>query len=391
MKVIKIDVEDEKYPQRLLKIKNFPTEIYALGNINLLNSAYTVAIVGARKFTEYGNTVASEFAKELSKKDICIVSGMAMGIDGIAHNVAIENAGKTIAVLGCGLNYIYPPENEWLFHKILAKGGCIVSEYPPEIEPDSKKFPIRNRIVSGLSDAVLVVEARYRSGSTITAKFAKEQGKRVYAIPNSIYVKTGVGTNILIQEGATLVIDPAQIVEEVKNKDYINDTKIQNKIEENIQKLKARGYYNKSNRNRKAKNDEDTDCKNMEKQMESREVVEKYIQRKDTEDKTIKHRIINSIKLENSGRTTLVNKENTINTSVNSTKTIMPKEYLQIYRVLSTEPIHINELAKKLGTPIYEITPTLTMMEIEGYAYQPQNNYFMRNVGDVGLESINVK
>lgn len=379
MKAIKIDVEDEKYPQRLLKIKNFPTEIYALGNIDLLNAAYTVAIVGARKFTEYGNTVASEFTKELSKKDICIVSGMAMGIDGIAHNAAIENTGKTIAVLGCGLNYIYPPENEWLFHKILTKGGCIVSEYPPEVEPDSKKFPTRNRIVSGLSDAVLVVEARYRSGSTITAKFAKEQGKRVYAVPNSIYVKTGVGTNILIQEGATLVIDPAQVVEEVKNKDCINDTKIQNKIEENIQKLKARSYYNKSNRNRKARKNEDADCKNLENYIESREVVEKYIQRKD----------INNIKLEDSGRATPINKENTINTSVDSTKTIMPKEYLQIYRVLSAEPIHINELAKKLGTPIYEITPTLTMMEIEGYAYQPQTNYFMRNVGNVGLEILN--
>ena len=379
MKAIKIDVEDEKYPQRLLKIKNFPTEIYALGNIDLLNAAYTVAIVGARKFTEYGNTVASEFAKELSKKDICIVSGMAMGIDGIAHNAAIENTGKTIAVLGCGLNYIYPPENEWLFHKILTKGGCIVSEYPPEVEPDSKKFPTRNRIVSGLSDAVLVVEARYRSGSTITAKFAKEQGKRVYAIPNSIYVKTGVGTNILIQEGATLVIDPAQVVEEVKNKDCINDTKIQNKIEENIQKLKARTYYNKSNRNKKARKNEDADCKNLENYIESREVVEKYKQRKD----------INNIKLEDSGRATPINKENTINTSVDSTKTIMPKEYLQIYRVLSAEPIHINELAKKLGTPIYEITPTLTMMEIEGYAYQPQTNYFMRNVGNVGLEILN--
>ena len=379
MKAIKIDVEDEKYPQRLLKIKNFPAEIYALGNIDLLNAAYTVAIVGARKFTEYGNTVASEFAKELSKKDICIVSGMAMGIDGIAHNAAIENTGKTIAVLGCGLNYIYPPENEWLFHKILTKGGCIVSEYPPEVEPDSKKFPTRNRIVSGLSDAVLVVEARYRSGSTITAKFAKEQGKRVYAVPNSIYVKTGVGTNILIQEGATLVIDPAQVVEEVKNKDFINDTKIQNKIEENIQKLKARSYYNKSNRNRKARKNEDADCKNLENYIESREVVEKYIQRKD----------INNIKLEDSGRATPINKENTINTSVDSTKTIMPKEYLQIYRVLSAEPIHINELAKKLGTPIYEITPTLTMMEIEGYAYQPQTNYFMRNVGNMGLEILN--
>ena len=359
MEIIKIDVEEQKYPQRLLQIKNFPTEIYALGDINLLNTKHTVAIVGARKFTEYGNTVASAFAKELSKKDICIVSGMAIGIDGIAHNIAIENKGKTIAVLGCGLNYIYPAENEWLFHKILANGGCVISEYSPEIAPDSKKFPTRNRIVSGLSDAVLVVEARYRSGSTITAKYAKEQGKRVYAIPNSIYVKTGVGTNILIQEGATLIIDPIQIVEEVKNKKYINDTKIQNKKEVKNQKLKSRSYYNKSNRNRKNINDEDTDCKIL----------------KGSEEVILKNKEV-------------ISTENTIKPKVDSTKTIIPKEYLQIYRVLTDEPIHINDLAKKLKIPICKITPVLIMMEIEGYAYQAQNNYFMRNIGDVEKDNL---
>ena len=136
--------------------------------------------------------------------------------DGIAHNAAIEEKGKTVAVLGSGLNYIYPPENEWLFHKIIEKGGCIISEYSPETEPNNKNFPIRNRIISGLSDALLVLEAIHRSGSTITAKYAKQEGKLVYAIPNTIYISTGVGTNRLLQEGAILVTDPMQIVEEVK-------------------------------------------------------------------------------------------------------------------------------------------------------------------------------
>ncbi len=121
MEIIEIDIDKTKYPQRLLQIKSFPTKIYAVGNIELLNAKYTVAIVGSRKCTEYGRRVASEFSKKLSEKGICVVSGMAAGIDGIAHNAAIEECGKTIAVLGGGFNHIYPPENEWLFHKIVEK------------------------------------------------------------------------------------------------------------------------------------------------------------------------------------------------------------------------------------------------------------------------------
>lgn len=128
MEIIEIDIDKTKYPQRLLQIKSFPTKIYAVGNIELLNAKYTVAIVGSRKCTEYGRRVASEFSKKLSEKGICVVSGMAAGIDGIAHNAAIDECGKTIAVLGGGFNHIYPPENEWLFHKIVEKGGCVISE-----------------------------------------------------------------------------------------------------------------------------------------------------------------------------------------------------------------------------------------------------------------------
>ena len=216
MNVIEIELEDEKYPQRLLHIKNFPPKLFALGNIDLLNANCIIAIVGSRKSTEYGRKVATEFASELSKKGICIISGMAVGIDGIAHNAAIAEPGKTIAVLGGGFNHIYPPENEWLFHKILEKGGCIISEHSPETEPDRSKFPIRNRIISGVSDGVLVVEAFVKGGSTITAKYAKQEGKPVYAVPNGIYCTTSGGPNRLIQEGATLVTKPSQIIEDFK-------------------------------------------------------------------------------------------------------------------------------------------------------------------------------
>lgn len=339
MEVIRVDVEDENYPQRLLKIKNFPTEIYAVGNIELLNAKYTIGMVGSRKCTEYGRRAANEFAKTLSKKEICIISGMAVGIDGIAHNAAIEEEGKTIAVLGGGFNYIYPPENEWLFHKILERGGCIISEYSPDVEPDNKKFPIRNRIISGLSDAVLVIEAIHRSGSTITAKYAKAEGKTVFAIPNNIYVSTGVGTNRLIQEGAILVTSPIDIINIFRDEMQKTKKQTSNKTTNLMYEKKE---YNKTKNG----------------VMEEKEQIKIS--------KEIKEKIIGKIQEE----TTEKNEE--------PEKTIMPKDHLQIYRVLSDEPMHINEIANKLNKQVQEISQTITMMELEDIVYQPQTNYFIR-------------
>lgn len=321
MEIIEINIDNTKYPQRLLQIKSFPTKIYALGNTDLLNARHTIGIVGSRKCSEYGRKVANEFSQKLSEKGICIISGMAAGIDGIAHNAAIDECGKTIAVLGGGFNHIYPPENEWLFHKIVEKGGCVISEYSPEIEADKSKFPIRNRIISGLSDAVLVVEALFKSGSTITARLAKQEGKKVYAIPNNIYVSTAGGTNRLIQEGAFLVTNSMQI---------INDTISLEKI---------------INRKKLVKNEETKDNRSI---------------------------LNNKIKADNKNDE---NNESNLN--------IMPKEYLEVYKILSDVPIHINEISKRLEKPVYEISSVVTMMEIDGYAYQPQTNYFMKNLGDI--------
>ena len=362
MKIIKIDVEDEKYPQRLLRTKNFPTEIYAIGNIELLNAKYTIGIVGTRKCTEYGRRVANEFGKELSSKGICIISGLAMGIDGIAHNVAIEEQGKTIAVLGCGLNYIYPPENEWLFHKILEKGGCIISEYPTNTKPEKSHFPSRNRIISGLSDAVLVVEANYRSGSSITAKYAKKEGKVVYAIPNIIYATEGIGTNRLIREGAVLVTKPEQIIENIKFSENMgtSDVNLGNALMI-PNKRKKRLSSDKSKESQKF---ELQTLNNIKKKKEGENQVNEIVNESvDKED--------DKQKVENNKK---------------SIGDIMPKEYLQVYRILSDQPLHINEIAKNLEKSINEVIPTITMLEIEGYAYQPQTNYFMRNVEDGEIE-----
>ena len=204
---------DKKYPLKLLEIKDYPKELYVIGNEKLLNKK-SIAIVGSRDCTNYGAKYAERFAEQISRENICIVSGMAIGIDTCAHIGALKEKGNTIAVLGCGFNHIYPEENTELFNKIIENNGCVISEYPPETEADLSKFPLRNRIISALSNGVLVVEAKHRSGSTVTAKYAKEQEKKVFCIPGNIDLKTSVGTNRLIQIGAKLVVCAEDILTE---------------------------------------------------------------------------------------------------------------------------------------------------------------------------------
>ncbi len=153
-----------------------------------------------------------EFSFNLAKDDICIVSGMARGIDSFAHEAALNAKGKTIAVLGNGVDVIYPKENKILYEKIFRNNGLIISEYPMGTKPCKQNFPARNRIISGLSDGVLVIEARKNSGTNITVDFALEQGKEIFVIPGSIYSKTSDGTNFLIKEGAIPVTNYKDIL-----------------------------------------------------------------------------------------------------------------------------------------------------------------------------------
>lgn len=357
--IIKLDIEDKRYPKRLLEINNFPIELYVLGNIELLNSEYTVGIVGARKCTDYGRRVSKEFAKEISEKEICVVSGMALGIDSIAHDNALKKDGKTIAVLGSGFNYIYPKENEWLFYKILESGGCVISEYPPNIQADKRNFPLRNRIVSGLSDALLVVEAAYISGSSITAKYARLQGKKLYAIPNNIYANTGMGTNALIQKGAILVTKPEQIIDEIK------PTKT---------KVKASNKNNKNNESNKADNNNKRGNKNNKndksrKTNKNNESDESYMLDEKLENLNTEFNIDLNVKTD---------QKDIINYSTKKASIVKNKNYLMVYKMLSNMPLHINEIAIKLNKPVQEITSTIIMMEIEGYIEQIEPNYYIR-------------
>ena len=224
MKIQQIKYEDKKYPELLKNIKRPPKQLYVLGNAEILNMP-GIAIIGSRNCTEDGEKIAKDFASKLSSVGICIHSGLALGIDTQAHIGALNAGGKTIAVLGCGLKHIYPAKNKELFYKIINNGGAIISEYKSNEEPESKKFIERNRIVSGMSIGVLVVEAAYRSGTSITARFAKEEGKKVFCIPHNISDKLGIGTNKLLQQGAKCVITVNDILNEY---DFLNNIKISN-------------------------------------------------------------------------------------------------------------------------------------------------------------------
>lgn len=196
---------------------------------------------------------------------------------------------------------MYPKENEWLFHKILDNGGCIISEYAPNVEADTTYFPKRNRIISGVSDGVLVVEAAHRSGSTITAKYAKEQEKKVYVIPSNIDSSNGIGSNNLIVQGANFVIVPEQI-----KKDLF-------KIKTSKQKISSKKGGEKLTGNK-------------------------------------------------------------------TSKLEIPKQYIEIYNVLENGPMHINEIAKREGKPVQELSGILTLMEIEGFITRLAQNQYKREV-----------
>ena len=205
---------DEDYPKNLKEIYDPPFVLYVKGEF-LPADENAVAIVGSRGASFYGLSCAKDFSFRLSQYGLTIVSGMARGIDTVSHRASLDAGGRTIAVLGSGLNRIYPPENEGLFAEI-AKKGVVISQFALDTPPVAKNFPIRNRIISGLSRGVLVVEASLKSGALITARYALEQDRDVFAIPGKLSSPTSSGTNDLIKQGAKMVTEPEEILKELR-------------------------------------------------------------------------------------------------------------------------------------------------------------------------------
>lgn len=194
-----VTLADHLYPSLLKEIYNPPYMLYYKGSLHEFDK--TIAVVGSRKATPYGEKITRNISRSLSEHGFVIVSGMARGIDSFSHLGSLDALGKTIAVLGSGVDVLYPPENKKLYNSIVAE-GCVLSEFPPGTPPESWRFPARNRIISGLSLGVVVVEAAHKSGALITVDFALEQGREVFSVPGPINSKYSLGTNELIKQGA---------------------------------------------------------------------------------------------------------------------------------------------------------------------------------------------
>jgi DNA processing protein len=207
-----VDILSERYPRLLMQITDPPPYLYTLGELN--GSETAVALVGSRRASRYGLCMATTLSRDLALSGVTVVSGMARGIDSAAHWGALKRGGRSIAVLGCGVDVLYPPENGAL-QQALAKGGALITEFPLGTPPRAGNFPRRNRIISALSRGVVVVEAGERSSSLITARFALEQGRELFAVPGNVTSSGSRGVNGLIKGGAKLVEQVGDILEEI--------------------------------------------------------------------------------------------------------------------------------------------------------------------------------
>ena len=211
MDKIIIEYFNEVYPEQLRKIKNPPSRLYAIGNVELLKE-FGIAVVGSRKNTQYGERMCKTFVRDLVNYNINIISGLAEGIDSIAHITCLKNSGKTIAVLPSGIGNIYPAKHKELANEIIMNGGLILSEYEENIKADSEKFLERNRIVAGLAKGTLVIEGGIRSGTSVTARYTMEDENPVFCIPSSIENSKGITPNNLIKKGGHLVTEIEDIL-----------------------------------------------------------------------------------------------------------------------------------------------------------------------------------
>lgn len=209
-----ITLLDKAYPPLLREIPDPPPFLYVAGHLS--NTRKTIAVVGSRNATGYGVSITKKLCTDLASLNITVVSGMARGIDTAAHEGALAGKGITVAVLGSGLENIYPAENRNLFHRI-SENGAVISEFPLMAEPDARNFPVRNRIISGISLGTVVVEATQKSGSLITARLAAEQNREVFAVPGSVQSFKSMGTHTLIKQGAKLVEHAQDIMEELSH------------------------------------------------------------------------------------------------------------------------------------------------------------------------------
>lgn len=336
--VREVKFNSELYPTSLQNIPNPPKKVYMQGNLDLLNNPI-ISIVGSRSCSQNGKNLARKFASELSQCGITIASGLAKGIDTVAHLYSYKEKGKTIAVLPNGFNNIFPKENVGLYKKILDNSGLVISEYPPDIKAKSKYFLERNRIVSGLSLGVLVVEAAHRSGTSVTAKLAQNQDRKVFALPHEIWDSHGIGTNRLIKNGAILVTCVEDILDELYGSKNLNSSTFDSSLD---------FEYN--------------DLYSMLPTIERYNINSHIVTSPDDKSPD------NSVKTFNSSKS--LKSYNLLNKKI-----LKNKKYQFVYNLISDNPISINEICKKTNESISVISNALFILELEGYIKKVAGGY----------------
>ena len=348
-----LNCDSNLYPKRLRNIRAFPVVLYYKGYLPDIDDNLCVAMVGTRKMTDYGKHTAYELARELASCGAMIVSGMAEGIDSASHKGCLIAGGFTIAVFGCGIDRVYPYENKALMEKIIEK-GLVMTEYPPGTEPKGFHFPVRNRIISGLSQAVLVVEADFKSGALITAKTALFQGRELYAVPGNIDSYNSRGANSLLKEQAGIVTEAYDILSEYEHL-----------YSHRINTEKSRYYKNKANYQLKNK-------ENKKDKTYNKDVVNRLSNKIKTQNENNTEEIC-----ENKNKITENRPEVSLSEKLSALKIILSDAELKVFEVFHEkrdEKILANNIDTDMS--ISEVMNTLTFLELYGIITSLPGDYY---------------
>lgn len=348
--------KSELYPAGLRRLKDPPTVLYYRGRMPDLSKMVSISVVGTRTMSEYGKSAGYKIAYELASAGVCIVSGMALGVDSVAACAALEAGNTTIAVLGSGVDVIYPKEHTTLYKKIIER-GAVISEYPPTTRPEGRNFPQRNRIISGLGMGTIVIEGDMRSGALITAECALEQGKDLFALPGNIDSANASGTNALLRNGADLVLEASDVLNRYSlyhaNKlDFANLTRAKARSSVNDEVLLRYGVHLDAGREEKT------------------EPVRRAPVKRDEAPKQ-------SEKLENIAESSAHVKE----PAVTDTKVLdqLPEKYRDIFGAIPDgRPVSFDEVLAVCKTP-GEAMSALTFLEIKGAVSSLPGGYYLKN------------
>ena len=348
--------KSELYPAGLRCLKDPPTVLYYRGRMPDLSKMVSISVVGTRTMSEYGKSAGYKIAYELASAGVCIVSGMALGVDSVAACAALEAGNTTIAVLGSGVDVIYPKEHATLYKKIIER-GAVISEYPPTTRPEGRNFPQRNRIISGLGMGTIVIEGDMRSGALITAECALEQGKDLFALPGNIDSANASGTNALLRNGADLVLEASDVLNRYSlyhaNKlDFANLTRAKARSSVNDEVLLRYGVHLDAGREEKS------------------EPVRRAPVKRDEAPKQ-------SEKLENIAESSAHIKE----PAVTDTKVLdqLPEKYRDIFGAIPDgRPVSFDEVLAVCKTP-GEAMSALTFLEIKGAVSSLPGGYYLKN------------